>query len=395
MPTDQPATATPVTIGFPRVLRIGGGASLQLAAALSDAGLSRPLIITDPFIASRPFLAEITGSLAEQGFQFAVFTGARADPTTDSIDLATQAFTAGSFDCVVGIGGGSPIDTAKAVALLGTRGGSMRDYKAPVITDRPVTPVIAIPTTAGSGSECTRFTIITDSDTDEKMLCTGLAFLPMIALVDYRLTLEMPARLTADTGVDALVHAIEAYVSRKANPFADQLALGAMQAVFSNLRTVYSDPGYEPGRAAMMLAATQAGLAFSASSVALVHGMSRPLGSHFHIAHGLSNAMLMPVVTEFSIASEPARYATCARTLGVADASTADHTAAAALVAALRRLNVDLEVPGPRQYGITEERWHELIPVMARQAEASGSPDNNPRIPTIAELESLYAALWD
>jgi alcohol dehydrogenase len=150
--------------------------------------------------------------------------------------------------------------------------------------------------TAGSGSEATQFTIITDSDNDEKMLCTGLALLPVAAIVDYELTLPMPPRLTADTGADALSHAVEAYVSRKANPFSDSLALAAISAIGANLRRVYATPGDRKARAAMMLASpnifrsTQAGIAFSNASVALIHGMSRPIGAHFHVAHGLTNS---------------------------------------------------------------------------------------------------------
>lgn len=384
----------PALVAFPRILRVGGGCSLDLADVLAQTGLSRPLIITDPFIAAQPFLADIVASLRAAGLQPRVFSEARPDPNTQSIEAATAALRQGDYDCVVGIGGGSPMDTAKAVALLGARGGVMRDYKAPVITDTPGLPIVAIPTTAGSGSECTRFAVITDSVTDEKMLCAGLAFLPTVALVDYRLTMAMPPRLTADTGVDALVHAIEAYVSRRANPFTDDLAATAMRTLHDSLRTAYRHPDDEAARAAMMLGATQAGLAFSGSSVALVHGMSRPLGSHFHIAHGLSNAMLLPTVTEFSVPEGRERYAACARILGLADSDTTDTRAATSLVEALHALNRDLDVPGPRQYDIDRQRWFELIPTMARQAKASGSPDNNPRIPTISEIEDLYASLW-
>ncbi|WP_269082807.1 iron-containing alcohol dehydrogenase [Allosalinactinospora lopnorensis] len=306
---------------------------------------------------------------------------------------ATRMLDDGDADCVVGIGGGSSMDTAKAVALLGTGDTEMRAYKAPVTTDVPALPVVAVPTTAGSGSECTRFTIITDSETDEKMLCGGLAFLPQTALVDYELTVGMPPRLTADTGVDALVHAIEAYVSVKANPFTDTLALAAMRTISANLRTAYADSSARAAREAMTLGATQAGLAFSNSSVALVHGMSRPIGAHFGVAHGLSNAMLMPAVTGFSIPDAPVRYADCARAMGIADSSETHDSATARLVDELHRLNRDLAVPSPREYGIDEQRWHELVPLMAAQARDSGSPANNPRVPATAEIEDLHWSL--
>ncbi len=204
----------------------------------------------------------------------------------------------------------------------------------------------------------------------------------------------MPARLTADTGVDAITHAIEAYVSRRANPFADALALAAMRTLWDNIRAAYTDPA-DPERAGWYsFGATQAGIAFSNSSVALVHGMSRPIGAFFHLAHGLSNAMLLPAVTAFSADAGLERYAECARNLRIAADGTSDAAAAKALVDALFRLNADLAVPGPRSLGIAPARWQEVTPTMAEQAIASGSPANNPRVPNAAEIEALYARVW-
>ena len=159
---------------------------------------------------------------------------------------------------------------------------------------RPGLPLVAIPTTAGTGSEVTRFTVITDTESDEKMLIAGLACCPLAAIVDYELTLTMPLRLTADTGLDSLTHAIEAYVSRRASPYTDGLAKNAMGLIARHIRTACAEPGNRAAREAMMLGATTAGMAFSNSSVALVHGMSRPIGAFFHVPHGLSNAMLLP-----------------------------------------------------------------------------------------------------
>ncbi len=310
-----------------------------------------------------------------------------------SVDAALAALEAGDYDCVVGFGGGSPMDTAKAVAVLARHGGPMRRYKAPHLQDEAGLPVIAIPTTAGTGSEATRFTIVTDEANDEKMLCIGLAYLPVAALVDYELTLTKPKRLTADTGIDALTHAIEAYVSRRSNLFSDGLALQAMGLIAPNLRRVWTDPGDRAAREAMMLGATQAGIAFSNSSVALVHGMSRPIGAHFHVAHGLSNAMLLPAVTAFSAPSASDRYAACARAMGL-KVGSGDESAARALVDELRALNDDLDVPSPREYGLDAGKWEALIPTMAEQALASGSPGNNPKVPTAEEIAALYREVW-
>ena len=170
-------------------------------------------------------------------------------------------------------------------------------------------PIIAIPTTAGTGSEATKVAVITDTETNEKMLCMGLGLMPVAALVDFELTLTMPYRLTADTGLDSLCHALEAYVSRKANPFTDSVALTAMRTIYQNIRTACEDPENRSAREAMMLAATQGGIAFSNASVTLIHGMSRPMGAMFHIPHGLSNAMLLPAVTAWSVDENQDRYA--------------------------------------------------------------------------------------
>ena len=241
-----------------------------------------------------------------------------------------------------------------------------------------------MPTTAGTGSEVTQFTIITDSETNEKMLCAGPGYLPKAAVVDFELTLSMPPRLTADTGIDALTHAIEAYVSRKANPVSDTYALAAISRIGRFLRRAYRDGDDRAAREEMMTAATLAGMAFSNASVALVHGMSRPLGAHFHIAHGMANAMLFAEITAFSVQDAVERYATCARTLGVADELDADAIAADRLVAELT----------PASRGIERAAWERLVPVMAQQALASGSPSNNPRVPTAEQVEHLYHAVY-
>jgi len=382
------------SIALPRIMRVGGGASQEIGAVLQGLGLNRPLIVTDKFLLSHGQVGRLKTALGSSGIAAEVFADTVPDPTVATVEAGLAALKAGDFDCVVGFGGGSPIDSAKAIAVLGRHGGAMHDYKAPHQMDRPGLPIIAVPTTAGTGSEATRFTVITDETTDEKMLCIGLAFLPVAALVDYELTLTKPLRLTADTGVDALTHAIEAYVSRRANAFSDSLALAAMKAIATNLRTVCREPDNRPAREAMMLAATQAGIAFSNASVALVHGMSRPIGAFFHVPHGLSNAMLLPVVTAFSAGAALGRYADCARAMGVASEQDADGPAVSRLLQELAQLNLDLSVPSPRAYGIDERRWQELLPVMAGQALASGSPANNPRIPSASEIEDLYRQVW-
>lgn len=379
-------------INLPRTIRIGGGCLDELPEVLAQAGLSRPLLVTDSWIAQSGLLDRVRALLDKGGIASRVFSGVVPDPTVGSIEAGCAALAEADHDCVIGLGGGSPIDSAKMIAVKGAR--RVADLKAPHQENAPGLPIVAIPTTAGTGSEATRFTVITDAASDEKMLCAGLAYLPQIAIVDYELTLTKPTRLTADTGIDSLVHAIEAFVSKQANPFADSMALSAMALIWPNLPRACADPHDRAAREALMLGALQGGIAFSNSSVALVHGMSRPIGAHFHVSHGLSNAMLMPVVTQWSAPAALGRYARCAQAMGIAGEDESDQGAVGRLIDALHRINAELAVPSPQSYGIARSRWEELLPLMASQALASGSPANNPRVPEAAEIIELYRQAW-
>ena len=381
-------------INLPRIIRIGGGTLAELPAVLAQCGLSRPFVVTDRFLVESGLYARLEAVLTGAGIPVELFADTVEDPTVVSVEAALGRLRAGQADCVIGFGGGSPIDTAKAVAALALAPRPIPELKAPTQTDHPGLPIVAVPTTAGTGSEATRFTVITDEARDEKMSCAGLAFLPTAAIVDYELTMGKPARLTADTGIDSLTHAIEAYVSRRASGFTDAMALSAMRLIAANIRTACAEPGNHAAREAMMLGAHQAGIAFSNASVALVHGMSRPIGAFFHVPHGLSNAMLLPAVTAWSAPAALARYADCARAMGLAGADVGDQAAVAALLAELAALNADLGVPTPRAHGIPEARWHELTAEMARQALASGSPGNNPRVPDADEIAALYGEVY-
>lgn len=383
------------TITTPPILLIGGGAITELADVLGKLGCAKPLIVTDPFMRDSGKLSAITDVLNSTDISWQVFADTVPEPTDDVVVTGAAIIRAGNFDCLIALGGGSPIDTAKAMSLLAHGGGTVRDYKVPNQPNEPGLPVIAIPTTAGTGSEVTKVTVITDQSNDEKMLIMGLGCLPAAAIVDYQLTYSVPYRTTADTGLDSLTHAIEAYVSARHNPYTDTLALSSMGLIARNIRTACAEPENSATREAMMLAATQGGMAFSNASVCLVHGMSRPIGAFFHVAHGLSNAMLLPTITEFSAPAAMERYADCARAMGLADSSTSTESAVANLIAELRQLNTDLQVPSPRSYGIDEDKYFSLLPTMAEQALASGSPNNNPRVPKAAEIIQLYREAWN
>jgi len=378
----------------PRLMVVGGGAVSEIAAGLAKFGLSRPLVVTDPFMVSSGLVRRCLDPLEAAGIVAAVFSDTIPEPTDTVVEAGVVALRAGDYDCLIGFGGGSPIDTAKAMAILANGDAPMRAYKVPYQADTAKLPVIAIPTTAGTGSEATRFTVITDSARDEKMLISGLGALPLAAIVDYELTFSVPPRTTADTGVDSLTHALEAYVSRRATPFSDAQALAAMRLIGANLLTAYRQPRDAAAREAMMLGAMQAGIAFTNASVALVHGMSRPIGAHFHVPHGLSNAMLLPAVTRFGLGHALPRYAEASRHIGFARDGADDAAAAGKLADGLAAWNLELGVPGPKAFGIDPAAWDAKLDVMADQALASGSPANNPRVPDHAEIVALYRAVW-
>ena len=379
---------------LPRMLEIGAGVSHKIGVIVKEMNCWRPLIVTDKIMQELGYVERIQDELKAMNISSDVFDDTIPEPTTRSIQAGVKLAESGEYDVIIGLGGGSPIDSAKAISILGKFGGQMRDYKFPRIVNERGLPIIAIPTTAGTGSEATRVTIITDESNDEKMLCVGIGFLPTVAVVDYELTLSVPPRTTADTGIDALTHALEAYVSKKANAYSDIQAVAAMKLLAPNLRRVFNNGKDREAREAMMLGSTLAGIAFSNASVALVHGMSRPIGALYHVPHGLSNAMLLPAVTEYSIPAAQQRYADAARVMGIAQASDTNIKANQKLMDELFAINRELEVPTPAEFGISRTRFFENLSMKAQQALASGSPANNPRVPDADSIIEIYKQLW-
>lgn len=383
-----------IAVVLPRIMEIGAGALSKLPSIVQSLGGKKPLIITDKMMVQLGYIERIQNLLSTAGLSADIFDDTEPEPTAASIEAGVQCVLDNNYDVIIALGGGSPIDSAKAIAILGKHGGNIRDYKFPRQVNEAGIPIIAIPTTAGTGTEVTRFTIITDEKNDEKMLCVGIGFMPLAAIVDVNLTLSLPPRITADTGIDALTHAIEAYVSQKASPFSDSQALSAMRLIGPHLKRAYDNGNDIEAREAMMLGSTLAGVAFSSASVALVHGMSRPIGVFFHVPHGLSNAMLLPSVTAFSIPSAPERYADCARAIGVASAADSTEHANQKLLTALATFNRELKVPTLAEFGADKARFDSLVQTMAEQALASGSPSNNPRIPSIEQMVTIYQHMW-
>lgn len=379
---------------LPQDIVVRGGAVREAGDVASTLGVARALVVTDPFFADQGLAGQVADRLTAAGIQTSVFAGVEPDPSVATVEAALAALREHDADGVVALGGGSSLDTGKAVAVMATNGGAIGDYAGYHQVQEAGLPLVAIPTTAGTGSEVTRVTVITDTERDVKMMILDNHLLPRAAIADYELTLTCPPGLTAHVGVDSLTHAIEAYVSSKANPLTDVLALEAARLLGANLRAAFDDGSDEPAREAMMLGATLAGAAFSNASVALVHGMSRPIGAHFHVPHGLSNAVLLPAVTRFSLKDGVARYAALARAMDLADADSADDEAAEALVSELDALNAYLEIPRLRELEVSAEHLDRVVRNMADAALASGSPDFNPRKASADEIVALYHEIY-
>lgn len=388
MPETREATGA-YEFHVPPIIRSGPGAYRQVVGDILDMQVSRVLVISDRNIVGAAPVQEVLDDLARAGVALKIFTDVPGEPTTAEVDAGLASLQEFDARLVLAIGGGSVLDTGKAVSAMATNAGHIADYLGRDKLTTPPLPLVAVATTAGTGSEVTRYTVITDHGTDVKMLITDWTLLPRVAVADPLLTLGMPAWVTASTGIDALTHAIEAYVSRRATPTSDLFALGAVSDIARNLLLAWRDDVPE-ARAAMMRGAMHAGIAFSNASVALVHGMSRPIGAMFHVPHGLANAMLLPEVTRYSLPGAPERYRDVAVAMGVARPTDDPLAAGEAAVEAISTLARAIEIPTLRQAGVDEARLRALAPKMAADALASGSPANNPRVPTESEIIDLY-----
>jgi alcohol dehydrogenase class IV len=375
---------------IPPVLIFGSGASERVGEESRKLGVEKGLIITDEVLLKLGILDNIKRALSQAKIQFAIYSGVFTEPTVEFVQDGLKTYKQNGCDFLLAVGGGSAIDTAKAIAVMATNAGSIEDYMGLNKIPKVGAPLIVIPTTAGTGSEVTQFTIITDTKRDVKMLIGSPFLIPQEAIVDPLLTLSMPRGLTAATGIDALTHAIEAYVSVKAQPMSDIFCLSAIELISGNLRQAWSNGNNIEAREKTMLGALQAGIAFSNSSVALVHGMSRPVGAYFHVAHGVSNAALLGVVTEFSLIGNPTRYARIAKAMRENVERLTILEAADLAAKSIKRLIKDIKIPSLQQLGVDKEKLDKLAPQMAEDAIASGSPANNPRQATKEEIIELY-----
>ncbi len=377
----------------PEYTLIGSKALEEAKPYLKKCG-KKALIVTGKHVVLSGMMAELKKALEEIGIAYFVFDGITGEPTNVMIDEGIAAYKENGCDFCIGIGGGSPLDSAKAIAAMITNEGKIADYNGKVI-EKPIPPVVAIPTTAGTGSEATQFTVITDVEKDIKMLLKGGYLVPKIAIVDPAYTYSAPKSITAATGMDALTHAIEAYTSRKALPATDTLAVSAVKRIMKYLPAVYKDGSDEKARYEMSVASYEAGICINNSTVTLVHGMSRPIGALFHVAHGISNAMLLTKCLAFALDGAYEKFANLGREIGAATAEDDDKTASEKFIEALNEICKICEIPTLLEYGIPKDEFFAHMEKMAHDALTSGSPGNTMKPISEQDIIEIYKKLWE
>lgn len=372
---------------------VTGEGALTLAEDQLKGLGTKALLVTDQVMIQLGNAAKVEAALKNQGIGYAVYADIAGEPTDTMIENGLKVYQEEGCDFLIALGGGSPIDSMKAIAALAANGGNISDFMGKVIEGK-MPGMAAIPTTAGTGSEATQFTIITDTKNDIKMLLKGKVLMPDLAIIDPQFTMTAPAKITAATGLDALTHAIEAYTSRKAQALSDSFALSAVKKIFKYLPIAFSEGTNVEAREQMAIAALEAGIAFNNASVTVVHGMSRPIGALFHVPHGISNAMLLGECLAFALDGAEAKFADLGRAICVAEETCSDTLASQKFLSAVENICRELEIPTLEGYGIEKDKFFEVIDKMAHDAMDSGSPQNTQKEITEEDVKQIYRNLW-
>ncbi|KYG26241.1 iron-containing alcohol dehydrogenase [Priestia endophytica] len=380
---------------MPESVFYGRDALKQLGDEVATYG-KKALLISDRIMEKIGHVRKCTDLLERANVTYSSYLDVNSEPTDSHVKEALDICVKEKCGVVIAIGGGSCIDAAKAVAVLATNGGGINDYlhSTSALTKEPL-PLITIPTTAGTGSEVTNVTVITNTKEDIKMMIKHPAFLPKVAIVDPVLTLSTPSSVTAATGIDALCHAIEAYLSKQSQPLTDNLALSAIEDILTYIKRAYDNGEDMEAREKMATASMKAGLAFTNASVTLVHGMSRPIGALFHVPHGISNAMLLPAVLEFTKEEATEKLAVIGRLLYPESKAFNDERLADLVIHKIKLLCSELNIQNMEKWGIDKDKFQQVVAKMATDALASGSPGNNPKVPSHEEIVELYYTCYE
>lgn len=375
----------------PQRTKFGSGVVAEIGEEVRRLGGARVLVVTDPGLVESGIAERLVGIAGKRAELVEVFDGVVANPMDE--DCARGATLASDMkaDLIIGLGGGSSMDTAKAIAVIITHGGQPSDYFGADTLRKPIAPLVCVPTTAGTGSEVTPFAVITDSKTRVKMNILDPGVVPTSSFIDPELTVSMPAGLTASTGMDALTHAVEAYTCKLANPLTDALALKAVRIIAGSLRRAVANGSDLEARKEMALGSLIAGFAFGNADVGGVHCMAEAIGGFYDTPHGVANSVFLPLVTEFNVPSDPRKHAHVAVALGVDTTDMDDAEASAAGVAAVRQLAADLHIPKFSELkGVKESDFGTL----AKLAAANVSAESNARVAGEAEYRELFSKAW-
>lgn len=371
---------------------MGDGALEQSENIIKSFG-KKALIVSGKNVTKMGTVKIITDCLEKWEIDYVIFNEITGEPTEVMIEEGVKAYKEGECDFCIAVGGGSPLDSGKAIVAMTKLEGEISDYMGQTMEGK-FPPLVLIPTTAGTGSEATKFTVITDSKKDIKMLLKGEALLPDLAIIDAKFSLTAPKGVTAATGMDALTHAVEAYTSRKANPLTDTFALSSIKKIFKYLPLVYKNGEDKKAREEMAIAAYEAGVCINNSSVTIVHGMSRPIGALFHVPHGISNAMLIKECLSYVLDGSYERFGEIGRAIGAADESKSDKEASEAFLDKLSELCKVCEIPTLKEYGIDKDEFNKFVDKMAQDAMNSGSPSNTIKEVSKDDLLEIYEKLW-
>jgi alcohol dehydrogenase class IV len=389
-------------VRFPRGVHFGLGASEKTGEIAKGYGARKVLIVTDRILGSSGIIEKISQTLTRAALQPVIYDGVVTEPTTQQVEEGLSIYKKEGCDVIIALGGGSCMDAAKGIAILATNGGRLQDYEGRGKIRKPKAPLIAIPTTAGTGSEVSWGAVITDTERKVKFIVHSPLNIPEEAVEDPLLTLSMPPGITASSGMDALTHAIEGFISmREASqgygspPLIQYFALPAIELISRNLRQAWANGKDIQARSDMLLGQLLAGFTFGNNGTALAHGMARPLGAYFHVPHGLANAICLPRVMEFTWVAVPEKFALIAKAMGEEVSTLSAVEAAQKAVLAVKKLCQDIQIPKLSSLGIKREEYQKVLAQMAKDGLASGTPLVNPRVPTEKEIVDLFKLLYD
>lgn len=372
---------------FPTRIVCGPGCASKVAEEIKKARVRKPLLVTDPGIMRAGLVVETVERLKEERIDFALFQDVEANPSVSVVEKGYSLFQKEACDSLLALGGGSSIDTAKAVGILKNNNGKIMDYEGVGKVEKRIPWMVAIPTTYGSGSEVTSFAVITDRVRKFKAAIGSPLIIPDLALVDPELMVALPYQIAASVGLDALCHAVESYCSRIATPFSEMLALKAIRLISENIRRAVESDNDIEATFNMAISSTMAGMAFSLSRLGLVHAMSHPLGGMYGIPHGVANTLLLPYIMEYNAQAVPDKYADIAEVMGIDTRNMSNIEAATKAVQLVTSLRDSLGVPAKlSSLGVRKKD----IPQMAMDTMKSGNVKVNPRETTLEDAIALY-----